>query len=179
MRAFASVLLPDPFGPMTAWTSPLFMPRDTPRRISRPSTLTRRSLISKSANSLPLIRSDVVGTGRVSGPHPARAHHVRLQQAPVEVQLVLAGVAGARGDVLDGAVAVSQHEVAVRGLGDLGHVTVLAGHLPQLQRPLLEVQAGEAGAVLGLHAAGPLGEEALQPGGVHEVDEVGRQLAVT
>src|SRR5205823_4951030 len=49
MRVCESVLLPDPLGPMTACTSPLLTESDTPLRISRPSTLTRRSLISKSA----------------------------------------------------------------------------------------------------------------------------------
>src|SRR5207248_6464556 len=47
-----SVDLPDPFGPITAWTSPLSIASETPFRICRPSTLARRSLISKSANSL-------------------------------------------------------------------------------------------------------------------------------
>src|SRR2546428_100686 len=49
IRVCDSVLLPDPFGPITACTSPLLTDSDTPLRISRPSTLTRRSLISKSA----------------------------------------------------------------------------------------------------------------------------------
>src|SRR5256714_2779357 len=49
MRVCESVLLPDPLGPITACTSPLLTESDTPLRISRPSTLTRRSLISKSA----------------------------------------------------------------------------------------------------------------------------------
>src|SRR5438270_2485327 len=49
MSVWESVLLPDPFGPITACTSPLLTASETPLRISRPSTLTRRSLISKSA----------------------------------------------------------------------------------------------------------------------------------
>src|SRR6267143_825749 len=53
MRVCESVLLPEPFGPITAWTSPRLTESDTPLRISRPSTLTRRSLISKSA--IPLV----------------------------------------------------------------------------------------------------------------------------
>src|SRR2546422_585503 len=139
MRAFASVLLPEPFGPMTAWTSPLFKLSDTPFRISRPSTLARRSLISKSANSLPLIRGDLVRTGGVPGPHPARTHHLRLEQAPVEVELVLARVAGSRGDVLDGAVTVPQLEASVGPLGHLRHVAALPGQARQLSGLLLEV----------------------------------------
>src|SRR5690606_5584138 len=34
----ASVLLPDPFGPMIAWISPAASSRSTPRRISVPSS---------------------------------------------------------------------------------------------------------------------------------------------
>src|SRR5712692_7993890 len=49
MSVCESVLLPDPLGPITACTSPLLTESETPLRISRPSTLTRRSLISKSA----------------------------------------------------------------------------------------------------------------------------------
>src|SRR2546423_4052168 len=58
MRVCESVLLPDPLGPITACTSPLLTESDTPLRISRPSTLTRRSLISKSgiaSVSLPVV----------------------------------------------------------------------------------------------------------------------------
>src|SRR5439155_14495277 len=54
---YASVDLPEPFGPMMACVSPCFTVRSTPRRISRmpsapPSTLTCRSLISSVATSL-------------------------------------------------------------------------------------------------------------------------------
>src|SRR6266542_5859684 len=44
-----SVLFPEPFGPMSAWTSPLRTTRSIPLRISFPSTLTCRSLISSVA----------------------------------------------------------------------------------------------------------------------------------
>src|ERR1700737_3652578 len=46
MIASESVLFPEPFGPMIAWTSPLRTTRSTPRGISFASTLTWRSLIS-------------------------------------------------------------------------------------------------------------------------------------
>src|SRR6266513_828682 len=36
MMTWASVLLPEPFLPMMAWTSPALMVRSTPLRISRP-----------------------------------------------------------------------------------------------------------------------------------------------
>src|SRR5205823_7730037 len=137
MSAFASVLLPEPLGPMTAWISPLFRPRETPFRISRPSTLTRRSLISKSANSLPLVRSDLIRAAGVASPGPGRPHHLRAEQPAVEVELVLAGVTGPRGDVLDGTVAVSQLEGAVRPLRHLGHVAVLLCDARQLPGPRL------------------------------------------
>src|SRR5918999_1415254 len=45
----ASVDLPDPLGPMRAWTSPWRTARSTPRRISLSSTATLRSLISRIA----------------------------------------------------------------------------------------------------------------------------------
>src|SRR5690348_6551517 len=48
MIVSASVLFPEPFGPMIAWTSPARTTRSMPFRISLPSTCTWRSLISRS-----------------------------------------------------------------------------------------------------------------------------------
>src|SRR5438105_15909346 len=48
MIVSASVLLPEPFGPMIACTSPLRTTRSMPRRICLPSTSTWRSFISRS-----------------------------------------------------------------------------------------------------------------------------------
>ena len=45
ISALASVLLPEPFGPISAWISPCLTVRLTPRRISLPSTETCRSSI--------------------------------------------------------------------------------------------------------------------------------------
>src|SRR3990167_5999829 len=45
-NTWARVLLPEPFGPMIACTSPAFTRSVMPRRISRPSTLACRLLIS-------------------------------------------------------------------------------------------------------------------------------------
>ncbi len=42
----ASVLLPEPFGPMMEWTSPALIVRSMPFRISCPPTSTRRLLTS-------------------------------------------------------------------------------------------------------------------------------------
>src|SRR5712691_3717608 len=47
MIASESVLFPEPFGPMIAWTEPLSTTRSIPLRIVLPSTLTTRSLISR------------------------------------------------------------------------------------------------------------------------------------
>src|SRR5581483_11662989 len=51
MSAFASVLLPEPLGPMIACTSPRLTVRSTPLRICFPSTLTFSPSISSSAFS--------------------------------------------------------------------------------------------------------------------------------
>src|SRR5712691_9755047 len=50
MIASESVLFPDPFGPMIAWTDPLSTVRSMPLRICFPSTLTCRSRISRLDN---------------------------------------------------------------------------------------------------------------------------------
>src|SRR5499427_3157235 len=49
MSVFANVLLPEPFGPMSACTSPFFTWSESPLRISLPSTLTWRSFTIRSA----------------------------------------------------------------------------------------------------------------------------------
>src|SRR5918996_1267095 len=67
----ASVDLPDPFGPINAWTSPWRTVRFTPRRISRPSTETWRSRISRVVFSLML-----------SPPSPRRLPPSRCTPAP-------------------------------------------------------------------------------------------------
>src|SRR5262245_8955808 len=49
ISVFASVLLPEPFGPIRAWISPVRTVRLTPFRIGFPSTGTWRSLMTRSA----------------------------------------------------------------------------------------------------------------------------------
>src|SRR5436305_7280772 len=49
MSTFASVDLPEPFGPMSAWISPWRTVRSIPFRISLPSTVACRSWISSVA----------------------------------------------------------------------------------------------------------------------------------
>src|SRR5512132_2723756 len=56
MTVSASVLLPEPFGPMIACTSPLRTVRSIPFRISLPSTVTWRSLMMRSGNGHLLLR---------------------------------------------------------------------------------------------------------------------------
>src|SRR6266550_763938 len=84
MIASESVLLPEPFGPMIAWTEPLSITRSMPFKIVFPSTLTTRSRIFRlDMGSLPcrgrgkLRQSHAVeraGDGRLElQPHGARA----------------------------------------------------------------------------------------------------------
>src|SRR5450759_313225 len=103
----------------------------TPLRISLPSTLALRSLISKSANSssAPLDFISAV-VRRIS--HPRGPADRCAQQPFVHLLLVHAGQPGTGGDVLDGAVAVTDREPTLRQLDHLGHVTVLGGELGQL-----------------------------------------------
>src|ERR1041385_3876843 len=64
MSVFANVLLPEPFGPMSAWISPFFTWSESPFKISLPSTLTWRSFTIRSAVCAG-VRS---GGGRCWGP---------------------------------------------------------------------------------------------------------------
>src|SRR5205823_14606032 len=89
IRAYERVDLPDPFGPITACTSPLLMARVTPLRISLPSTLARRSRISKSAKLLAPFLHLICAVGRGLS-HPRRALHGSAQQALVHLLFVLA-----------------------------------------------------------------------------------------
>src|SRR6267143_7153502 len=61
MTVSASVLFPEPFGPMIACTSPLRTTSSIPLRISLPSTLTWRSLMTRSGNGHLLLRE--IGEG--------------------------------------------------------------------------------------------------------------------
>src|SRR6266542_85573 len=114
------------------------MASDTPFRICRPSTLARKSLISKSANFLfallHLVSAVILSLG-----HPRRSRHLGSKQPLIHLLLVEAGQAGAGGHVLDGAVAVANRESTVPELDDLGHVAVLGGEPGQLADPSLKV----------------------------------------
>src|SRR5216683_375845 len=120
-----------PLGPMTACTSPLLMESVTPFRISLPSTLARRSRISKSAN-FPSAPLDFIRAIARRLAHPRGSRHWRAQQPFVHLLLVHAGQPGASRDVLDGAVAVTDREPAPSHFDHLGHVAVLGGELGEL-----------------------------------------------
>ena len=91
---------------------------------------------------------------------------------------MLAGVAASRGDVLDGAVAVTQLYAAVGALDHLCHVPLLGRQLRQGTGPFLEIQARQFASVLRFEPAGPVSEEALELLSLHEVHELSRQLTV-
>src|SRR6266550_2911066 len=100
-------------------------------RIWRPSTLARRSLISKSANLLFLLLHHVSAV-IVRFSHPGRSSHVGSEKPLIHLLLVDARQPGAGGDVLDGAVAVADRQPAVPKLDHLGHVPVLGGEPGEL-----------------------------------------------
>src|SRR4030081_2370597 len=98
MRVFDSVDLPEPLGPITAWTSPLLMPSVIPFRISRLSTLTCRAVISRSAMNLPFFQllagPDDVGAVGVRVRQPGGPLDGGPQQPLVHRLLAVAGMAG-------------------------------------------------------------------------------------
>src|SRR5258706_12157753 len=81
MIVSASVLLPEPFGPMIAWTSPLFTARAVPVRIGFASASKWRSLISRSGKRALLHGLDRCRGSR--GLHKIREGHAveRLRDA--------------------------------------------------------------------------------------------------
>src|SRR5258706_1518096 len=177
MSAYESVDLPDPFGPITACTSPLLMERVTRLSIHLPSTLARRSRISKSAHSVSLLLHFVCAVGR-GLPQPCGPLDRRPQQALVHLLLVLARQRGAAGHVLDRAVAVADREATVGQLDDLGHMPVLGRKLSQLTDASVEVETGQPRRVLGLDARRAPLEELLELLLRQELDKVSRDLAV-
>src|SRR6266567_3721488 len=149
MRVCERVDLPDPFGPMTACTSPLLMASVTPLRISLPSTLARRSRISKSANSIaPFLH--LICAVRRGLSHPRRALHRCTQQALIHLLFVLARQRRPHRDVLNRTVAVPDRETAFWQLDDLRHVAVLGGEPRQLAHACVEIKSREARCVLRL-----------------------------
>src|SRR5205809_6470541 len=103
MTVSASVLFPEPFGPMIACTSPLRTTRSIPFRISLPSTVTWRSLMTRSGNGHFLLCEIGEGhcverlrDGRLEL-HPHRASPAVLLKDAVEDRIALGG-AGLRLD---------------------------------------------------------------------------------
>src|SRR5256885_12344779 len=123
---------------MTACTSPLLMASVTPLRISLPSTVARRSRISKSAN-FPSALLDFISAVARRLAHPRGPVDWGPQQPLVHLLLVHAGQAGAGGDVLDGAVAVADRKPSVTDLHHLGHVAVLGGKPGELANASFQV----------------------------------------
>src|SRR5687767_14421319 len=97
MTVSASVLLPEPFGPMIACTSPLRTTRSIPFRISFPSTFTWRSLMTRSGNGHFLLCKigechsvERLRDGRLQL-HPHRASAAVLLADAVEDRIALRG----------------------------------------------------------------------------------------
>src|SRR3977135_3459012 len=107
------------------------MARGTPLRISLPSTLALRSLISKSAN-FPSAFFDFISAVVCRLGHPGRPGDRRSQEPFVHLLLVQARKPGAGGPVLDRTVAVTDGQPTIHQLDHLGHVTVLGGKLGEL-----------------------------------------------
>src|SRR4029450_13600543 len=82
MIVLASVLLPDPFGPIRAWISPFFTSRVSPFRISLPSTATCRSRMTRSGVSLMSSRS----LGRAGRAVTGLGRRLRSERAPRPVR---------------------------------------------------------------------------------------------
>src|SRR3979409_1989359 len=100
MTVSASVLLPDPFGPMIACTSPLRTTRSIPFRISLPSTLTWRSLMTRSGNGNSLLRKSGEGhAGERLGDRRLQLHPDRPRAAVLLADAVDDGIAAAGGGV--------------------------------------------------------------------------------
>src|SRR5688572_32067972 len=81
MITFASVDLPDPFGPMSAWISPLLTFRSRPLRISLSPALACRLRISRSAIGLRWCQSKFVSIYGPARRSRARRHGCRLVAA--------------------------------------------------------------------------------------------------
>src|SRR5882672_6800281 len=106
MIVSASVLLPEPFGPMIAWTSPLFTARSIPFRIGFASTSTWRSLISRSGKRALLRGLDRCRGSR--GLHEIREGHAveRLRDALLHRHPHVMGRAARLQDAVDDRLAL-------------------------------------------------------------------------
>src|SRR5258705_11350745 len=153
MTVSASVLFPEPFGPMIACTSPLRTTRSIPLRISLPSTLTWRSLITRSGNGHLLLREigqrhsiERLRDGRLQL-HPDRARPAVLFAYAIHHGVALGGA-----DLRLDRPFEATHDVARGDRGRIGGEGVaaagaaLAVHKPRLAKhgdELLEIRLGE------------------------------------
>src|SRR5919206_2190544 len=115
MTAFASVDLPEPLGPISAWNSPSRTCRSTPLRISLSPAVTCRFLISRSAMDLQCGARSRVVSGELDelGKRRAlqRADHAHLHARPQQ----LGGAVLAVGVVRAQHAALAVVEEAVHG----------------------------------------------------------------
>src|SRR3981189_2927304 len=120
MRVWERVDLPEPLGPMTACTSPLLMPSVTPLRISLPSTLALRSLISKSDNFSSVSFHFIVASAGRFG-HPRGPADRRSEKPLVHLLLIQARQPCPGGDILDGSTAPTARKAAPLQINHPGH----------------------------------------------------------
>src|SRR3954451_12960320 len=165
MTALASVDLPEPFGPMSAWISPAPTVRSTPLRISFSPARTWRFWISSmySSSDGHLVAGELheVGQGRVV----QRADDPALDAGPEQLRRAAPGVVGVGADDALGVrvgEALHGRDRALEGLDDIIHGDLLGG----AGEPVAAV--GAAGA---LHQVGP-----LEPG--HDLLQVGQGQAL-
>src|SRR5206468_12727801 len=126
----ASVDLPEPLGPMSAWISPLLALRSTPLRISRSSTRTWRLRISRSAICLLRDRTGRgLGNEFGKGGVLERAHDREAHPGPQELRrATVARLGFARADdraVRVGGDALDRCDRPLERLDDLGHRDLL------------------------------------------------------
>src|SRR3954454_4531170 len=170
----ASVDLPEPLGPMSAWISPLLTSRSTPLRISRSSTRTCRLRISRSAKGN--LSGDEFGKRGVLQRAHDRAAHARPQQlgraAVVGVGLARAhdGPVRVGGDALDG---------GDRALQRLHHL----GHRDLVRRPRQQIAPPRAAPALDQPRLAQPRDEVLEIGerqdvGLGDLGERNRALPV-
>src|SRR2546426_7169370 len=100
MIASESVLLPEPFGPMIAWTDPLSTARSMPFRMGLPSTLTSRSRISRLDNG-PLPRGGLRELGEGHAVERLRDRRLELEPHRAALPVHQTGPAERRDELLE------------------------------------------------------------------------------
>src|SRR5512138_2349051 len=126
MSTWASVDLPEPLGPMTAWTSPERTVRSMPRRISVPPTAARRPRISRTWPSPVIVHHHhdlaAVDADVVDGHRLRRREDQRLAGLERERAAVLPAL---QRQLVDVDLALGERDVLVRaGVADRVDVVV-------------------------------------------------------